>query len=435
MIGRLQTDQDKQRLLDGLDSAGGGLDRKEVDALISRLGKRTFLLHNVHAKKPQIFQTRWVLNYLAGPLTRNQIPDLMKLIPAAASSATPAATTTPPPTPVAPTDERLSATRPAVVSGIEEYIIPNDQSFGDALTAGRVASDAQVQQGGIVYRAGLFAQAEVNYFSPKYNFNLNRQTASLAQEARGARVAWEDFAWQAYKREQVTGSPLPGAKFAPLPSWIDELREFTSLQNDFQEWVYRTSSVNLRVNEALKVYTGPETSTAEFRDMCSKAAQSLMQDEIDKVEAIYKKKLDDFQRKIQRQEMEVDSQKTELGQRRMEEVGKGAELLIGLLGGRKRSISSSLTKRRMTAQAKADLKQEQADLDLLEKQIAGVEAERQAAVKQIQDRWAELVGKETAVPVTPYKKDIYIDMFGVAWMPYYVVTIGGRSRELPAFKS
>ena len=79
MIGRLQTDQDKQRLLDGLESASGGIKRSEFDKLISALGKRVFLYHNVHEKEPEVFHTRWVMSYLAGPLTLSQISDLNKL--------------------------------------------------------------------------------------------------------------------------------------------------------------------------------------------------------------------------------------------------------------------------------------------------------------------------------------------------------------------
>jgi hypothetical protein len=442
IIGRLQTDQDKQRLLDGLDSAGGGLDRGEVDVLISRLGKRTFLLHNVHAKKPQIFQTRWVMNYLAGPLTRSQIPALMRLLPsrAEAPSARPGSAAAGPsaaaaPAPVSPAGEPLSTTRPAVSSGVEEYFIPNDLSFGEALTAARIPSDAQVQQGGIVYRAGLFAQAEITYLAAKYNLNMTRQVASLAQEARGRRVSWEDFARQPYRRDQLTGAPLPGARYAALPVWLGDARLFAGYRADFEDWVYRASAIKLRVNEALKVYAPPETTTAEFREICNKAAKSAMQAEVDKVEATYKKKLDALAQKIKRQEMEVDSQKDELGQRRMEEVGKGAELLLGMLGGRKRSISTSLTKRRMTAQAKAQLKQEEAELEALEKQVEALEAERSSSLADIQDRWARLVDQEIEVPVTPYKKDIFVDLFGVAWMPYYVIVINGQTRELPAFKT
>ncbi len=73
-IGKLQTEQDKNRLLDGLESASGGASRSILDKLISSLGKRVFVMHNVHAKNPELFQTRWSMNFLAGPLTRTQIP-------------------------------------------------------------------------------------------------------------------------------------------------------------------------------------------------------------------------------------------------------------------------------------------------------------------------------------------------------------------------
>ncbi len=104
-IGKLQTDQDKQRLLDGLMGAAGATPRAELDGLISRLGKRVFVLHNVHAARPQVFGTRWTMNFLAGPLTRVQIPALNALV-GAKSAAMPAA-----PSAAQATDD-LSDTKP-----------------------------------------------------------------------------------------------------------------------------------------------------------------------------------------------------------------------------------------------------------------------------------------------------------------------------------
>ena len=67
-LGRLQTERDKARMLDGLEgAAAGSMDRAETDRLLSALDKRVFLLHNVHDKAPVVFQTRWTLSYLRGP--------------------------------------------------------------------------------------------------------------------------------------------------------------------------------------------------------------------------------------------------------------------------------------------------------------------------------------------------------------------------------
>ena len=77
MLGRLQTERDKARVLDGLEgasgTAGASFDRAEIDRLLSSLGKRQFLLHNVHDKHPTVFETRWTLSYLRGPLGRDEI--------------------------------------------------------------------------------------------------------------------------------------------------------------------------------------------------------------------------------------------------------------------------------------------------------------------------------------------------------------------------
>ncbi|MFY9823389.1 MAG: ATP-binding protein, partial [Thermoanaerobaculia bacterium] len=77
-LGRLQTERDKQRLMDGLEgAAGAGFDRAQTEQILSGLAGRTFLLHDVHADQPVLFQTRWTLSYLRGPLTRPEIKRLM----------------------------------------------------------------------------------------------------------------------------------------------------------------------------------------------------------------------------------------------------------------------------------------------------------------------------------------------------------------------
>ena len=78
-IGRLQTERDKGRVLEGLEgaAAGSGFDRGQMEEILAGLGKRIFLLHNVHENEPAIFQTRWALSYLRGPMTREQIKVLM----------------------------------------------------------------------------------------------------------------------------------------------------------------------------------------------------------------------------------------------------------------------------------------------------------------------------------------------------------------------
>ena len=147
MIGKLQTEQDKERLLDGLEGAAPGIDRKTYDQLISTLDKRVFLLHNVHDKKPSLFHTRWVMNYLAGPLTRTQLPALNQMVGASLQkeqslqSHASSVQSTGVPVPVdeagEPGDYGLSvlgsSTRPKTPTGFGEYFLPNNLTLSQAI--------------------------------------------------------------------------------------------------------------------------------------------------------------------------------------------------------------------------------------------------------------------------------------------------------------
>src|SRR5512134_1198333 len=179
-IGKLQTEQDKNRLLDGLESASGGVPRAVFDKLISSLGKRVFVLHNIHAKQPELLQTRWTMNFLAGPLTRNQIPALNKLASVDTStslSAGAAAQTQPTVVPVMAAVPTLrpaaraahpqpltaniesSSTKPPIPAWIREYFLPQNYSLPESFSAAQRTMPAEVMIDGVVYRPTLLASA------------------------------------------------------------------------------------------------------------------------------------------------------------------------------------------------------------------------------------------------------------------------------------
>jgi hypothetical protein len=118
-------------------------------------------------------------------------------------------------------------------------------------------------------------------------------------------------------------------------------------------------------------------------------------------------------------------------------LGSAAETVFGLFAGRKssRRLSSSLTKRRMTSQAKADVEESVDTIEELKKQIADLENEKNQALEEIKNRWEEIASQTTDIPVTPLRKDILLDMFGVAWMPYHIVQVGEEIVELPGYGS
>ena len=468
-VGKLQTEQDKNRLLDGLESAAGGFPRNEFDKLISTLGKRVFILHNIHAKQPELFQTRWAMNFLAGPITRTQIPDLNKLAgsigdgttivrgpaPAAASLSAfqPVSVVTPRSTPAeAPPNPPMasrpssmvnrqseidgSQTKPPIPAWIKEYFLPQNYSLPEAFSAANRSMPPEVVIDGVVYRPGLLASAQVRILDRKLGVDSEITRSVLVQsvDKRGV-VRWEENPYSGTALDQIDTSPVPGARFSTIDSPLNNTKLMTSLQKDFSDWVFRNSSVRARANQALKVYAGPDVSQADFVRACAEAARDARDAEIAKKTAQLDRQLKTLQDKLTREERELREDESELSNRKLEEAGTHLENITGLFGGRRKAsrLSSSLTKRRMTEQAKSDVEESITAIDQFKQQIAELEKRREEVVAEINNRWGNVVNESTEVIVTPKKTDVFVNLFGLVWMPHYIVRMDTEVVELPAF--
>lgn len=460
-IGKLGTEQDKARLLDGLASAvPGGLDKSTYDDLISGLGKRVFLLRNVHEKQPQLFQTRWAMNYLAGPVTRNQIPDLNALAGAGSTSFTARPTPTPQspidppvpqdpsknpeldrgadalaarpaPTPQSPIDPPVpqslpgSETRPAVPSGIAEYFLPVNLSEREAIEKHGRSIPNHAQKVATFYHPVLLTQAEVRYLQRKYDLNMETtQTALVYEPDRRGNVRWEDYKIGAVNERKFDRMPERDGRFTTLEEPLSDGKTLRSLKSDFVDWVYRSAEVTLKHNEKLKIYGSPEMSDEEFEELCDKAAEEKMQVEAKKIETRFKKRMASIQKKIDREKRELDEDEADFKSRRQEEIVKHAETLFGLFTGRRRSMSGSISKRRMTSKAKADIKESEDAIKSFEQELEDIQQELEDALEELEQQWDDIVDDVTEIAVTPYKKDIDVTIFGVAWLPHHLFDNG-----------
>ncbi len=450
-IGKLGTDQDKQRLLDGLSSAAGaGLDRREYDDLISAIGKRVFLLRNVHEKQPELFQTRWAMNYLAGPVTRTQIPALNELAgassqPVSQSASQPSAASVPPPSsslqpPVTShqppeTDLPGTASRPAVPGRTAEYFLPNNLTVSQGAKHDGRSLPADAKPLGILYRPVLLAQADVRFLNRKYNLDqeLKRTALVIEPDRRGA-VRWEDHTASPIESRQLDRGPVPNARFAPLEEPLSDAKTVRAMQTDFVDWVYRETEVIVKANETLKIYAGPDVSDEKFAQQCQKAAAEKAEIEADKVEARFEKKIDALETKLAREERELREDEADYKQRKMQEAATHAETLFSLFSKRRRSVSSSMSKRRLTAKAREDVEESKEEIERLNQEIDEMEADMKEALDELEEKWNDVAADTSEIPVTPYKKDVSVELFGVAWMPYHLVKSGGQISEITGFK-
>lgn len=451
-VGKLGTEQDKNRLLDGLTSASGaGLSRAEYDQLISSIGKRVFLLRNVHEKAPVLFQTRWAMNYLAGPLTRTQIPALnslagmdeppMDAASTQSSSAVPAAViSTAASSPDAGATEpqiELPGTRtpPVVPAQIGEYFLPATQNLAEAAQQRGRSVPMGAEEYGLLYRPVLLAQADVLYENRKYQLDHETVVTILVEEPdeRG-HLRWDEYRLESIDSRGFGRSPVPQSRFAGLEQPLADGRKMKALQSDFADWIYDEIAAVVKANETLGVYAGPEISDADFEKMCRQAAEEKREAEIDKLEVSYEKKIDSLETRLKREERELREDQADLDRSKQEEMTTYAETVFSFFGGRRRSLSSAMSKRGKRGRAEEDVQESIEEISEIKEDISELEEELQAAVKEIEEKWAEIAADTSEIRVAPYKKNIDVNLFGVAWFPYYIVAFQGDIEEFPAYK-
>ena len=432
MIGRLQTEQDKQRLLEGLSAANGAIDVPTYNRLISGLQKRAFLWHSIYRSAPTLFNTRWTLNYLAGPLTRQQLPALNKLA-GNAGQAAPAAPAVSQMNPgVAPTAAGgIVNSRPAIPGDIPEYFFPS-LSTSEALAAAKLDAEATIS--GLVYRPAIFAQAEVHYTSRQYNLDTSHKVAAVVEDPGNGLIRWEDNLLAPQDPKNLDSQPQLNAGYQAVPGWLSDKARVAAMGKDFLDWVLRTGTLKIKANALLKVYAGPEVSEEAFKQQCSAAIQTAMQGDVDKINQTYSAKIAALQNKIEAQQMDVKAAENALSQRTLDEVASGGAVVLGLLGvGRKKSLSSSVSKVRMTQGAKDKVAKEKLDLQNLNEQLQQLQQAKDTALKALNDKFSTQAEQVGEIPVATTKSNIFSDVFGVAWLPYYLVKINGQSSEISAF--
>jgi hypothetical protein len=233
-VGKLQTERDKERLLDGLESISGGLNRKEFDKIISTLGKRVFLLHNVHEKAPVIFQTRWAMNYLAGPLTRTHIPLLNKIagaeeslesIPktaaAVAESNQSARTATAAAGVVSrarsQTAAKGSATKPTAPAGVDEFFLPLSFSVTEAFKAASESVPPESQLSAVLYRPVLLASAKSRILDRRYGIDTEIGWQHWFKRRTKRSIRWDDFLTRDHLDKRIVPRRLSVFNLAPPP--------------------------------------------------------------------------------------------------------------------------------------------------------------------------------------------------------------------------
>ncbi len=441
-VGKLQTEQDKSRLLDGLESVDAGksgFKRSEVDRTISNLDKRVFLLNNVHEREQQIFMTRWAMAYLRGPITRTKLREVNALVGAHKSpistTARDVSNVEAKVDKVGAANEAAGTRRPRVPTGISEFFLPNTITSSQALKEA-IHGPENSEVLGLMYKPALLAQADVRYLDRKINLDHVESVAAIAEDVdpKGF-IRWDDWTIPPLEPASFDSGPSSDAQFAALEAPLKDAKSLKVIETDFQDYIFHGAGLKIPSNPALKQFAAPGISEAEFQRQCSAVAGEAADIEVKKLEKKYKTKIKRIEDRLTKEQRELAEDEAELGSRKLEEVATLAENVFGLFSGSRstRRISSSLTKRRMTSKAKADLKESQEVIDDFMQELDDLQEELTQEIDEIQERWEQVALDVEETVIAPYKKNIRVDLFGIAWTPYWRFKVGDKELVLPGY--
>ena len=413
MIGRLQTERDKSKVLDGLEGAlsgAGAFDRAQLDTTLSALGKRVFLLHNVHEDAPEIFETRWTLSYLRGPVTRDQIRQLMSGRPAVAPSPAKEVGG-----PSAPTQVAAPAPKPAAAAGSRPVLPPDvPQYFVPAATAASPEYDPR-----------LLGAGRVEFSDAKLGLTESRDVVVLAPFGEGAvGVAWDEAEQSDLGLADLQDAPSADASFAPLPAQATRGKNYAQWQKEFARWLGQSQALDLRRDAATALTSTPGESERDFRIRLQLAIRERRDQEKEKLRIKYAPRVAALQERLRRAEQAVAREQEQASQQKLQTAVSIGSAVLGALLGRKVASAASVGRAASAARTAGRIMKEKEDVaraedtvGTIKQQLAEFDTQLAADLAAIDAGADALTTPLEAVSLKPKRGGVSVQAVALVWVP------------------
>ena len=425
MIGRLQTDRDKQRLLDGMSAAAGGVDVGAVGDTISGLAKREFVLRRAGKDQPEVFTTRWAMSYLRGPLTRDQIAVLMADQKGVASAPLP------PPTASAPSASSVAPAAPAGSLADDESPLMQEIAAGVAIRWADVAAPWLTTVGGdprgIRFEPAVVARVALRYDDEKADLIHDEEYEAVLFPV-GDQVDPSLAIAIDYDDRDLRVEKPPSATYQLSKAPLKAKAFWTGVERDLVDFLVRSRSIELRVNKELRLFSRPGESADAFYQRCYQAADAGGDEDTAKLRDKYQAKVTSLQTQLQTAEDRADVLEAQQKGRRNEEMlSTAGSILGGLLGGRRSrggllgsvlgKAGTAAGRRGRTAASGERLDAAENKIQLLHQQMEDLEADLTQEVTDIDAKWMAVAKNITTVPVTLEKIDVKVTQLSLVWVP------------------
>jgi hypothetical protein len=399
-LGRLQTERDKARVLDGLEgAAGGSLDREAADRTLSALGKRVFLLHDVHAGAPITFQTRWAMSYLRGPLSRDQIRDLMATHTQATDEHRPAQATE-----QHRQTQSGSGSVPVAAPGIQQFFLPTTEAHPH-------------------YRPVALGIARVTFGDARLKVNETREVVAIAPIGGGAvPVDWSAGEVLDLTPSELEAAPAEGATFDPVPKAATAAKNYAAWQKAFVAWLAGSQTLDLHRHAGLKLTSQAGESERDFRIRAQNAQREARDAEVEELRRRFAEKRARLEERVRRSEQGVSREQEQASAAKVQTaVSMGATVLGALLG--RKTFSAGTLGRATTAargvgrasKEQEDVKRAQENVDAAKRALEELDAAIAEETAAIAARFDAAAASLETVSVAPKRGQVLVQSVALGW--------------------
>jgi hypothetical protein len=420
-LGKLQTERDKARVLDGLEGVAGGLDRATLDKTLSALRSRVFLMHNVHDAAPVVFETRWTLSYLRGPMGRDEIRRATggwsggaAAAPAAAAATTsvaaaPAVATVATPRATVATSAVAPATdKPVLPAAVREFYLP---------AKGAVTRLTPV----------LYGAARVHYTDAKRNIDTVQDLRVTVPFGDGAvAIDWDHAEPTDATPDDLLGTPPASAgpvTYGVLPPAGRDPRSYTTWTRDFEQWVVRAERLAIYSAPSLKLTSQAGESERDFRVRVQQASREARDAAVQKLRDSYAPKVARLTQRVQTASDAVLREEQQASQQKTQTIVSAGAAVLGALFGRKAISVSNLGRATTAARGVGRAMKENEDIARAQAKQQQAEAELKALEAEISEEVAALsAGGDSAaaietIEITPKRGAVDVRLVALAWLP------------------
>jgi hypothetical protein len=408
LVGRLQTDRDKLRVLDGLESAlagAGNFDRTALDRMMSALTQRVFLMRNVHEDAAILMKSRWALSYLRGPLTGAEIARVMAVRKSAAGSSSAGVAA---PTSAAPATAAASG-RPALVGDVSEYFLP-----------------ASSGSGATNYRPEVMGLAKLHFVDSKLALDQWQTTAYLAPLSDDGKDAlWAEARTSADLKARLSTSPEAGASFGALPGPAMRAASYSGWSKTLASHLYESARAEVLVCDALKQVAAPGESEGDFRARLALKVREQRDAQTADLRQRYSARLVTLQDQIRRAGERVEREKSQLTQQKMQTAISVGATILGAFLGRKAVSVSNIGRATTAVRSASRLGRESGDVDragdsveILNQRLVDLQAQLDAEIAALGAQLDPATIPIRSVQITPRKSDIAVGEVALVWTPW-----------------